>query len=80
MGRYERAIDLLAQRLAIAKELQNLREELKSFESYGQLYEKLGNYPTARNFYEQAIVLARTLEDSKQELLLRDRVTLILKR
>lgn len=70
----------MEQRLTLAKNLQNLQEELKSFESYAQLYEQLGNFPTARNFYERAIVLARTLEDSKREVLLLDRLTQILKR
>jgi len=60
--------------------LQNLREELNSFESYGQLYEQQGNYLTARNFYERAIVLAQRLEDSKQQVFLQDRLTKILNR
>lgn len=75
---YERAFDLLEQRLAIAKELQNLREELKSFESYAQLYKQQGNYLTACNFYERAIIVARTLQDSKQEVQLLDQLTKML--
>jgi tetratricopeptide (TPR) repeat protein len=77
--RYERAFNLLEQRLALATESENLGEKLKSFESYALLYEQLGNYPTARNFYERAIILARTLEDSKREVLLVDRLTQMLK-
>lgn len=80
VGRYERAFDLLEQRLTLAKELQNLREELKSFEFYAQLYKQQGNYLTARNFYERAIILARTLEDSKQEVQLLDQLTKMLQR
>ncbi|MCV3216371.1 tetratricopeptide repeat protein [Plectonema radiosum NIES-515] len=79
VGRYERAFDLLEQRLTLATESENLGEKLKSFESYALLYEQLGNYPTARNFYERAIILARTLEDSKREVLLLDRLTQMLK-
>lgn len=80
VGRYERALELLQQRLILAQELQNLPEQLKSFQSYAQLYEQLGNYPTARNFYERAIILSQTLEDRQREVLLRDRLTQMLKR
>jgi tetratricopeptide (TPR) repeat protein len=80
VGRYERAFDLLEQRLIAARELQNLREEFKSFITYGQLYEQLNNYLTARNFYERALVLAKTLEDSKQEIFLVDKLTKLPKR
>ena len=53
---------------------------LESFESYAQLYKQQGNYLTARNFYERAIILARTLEDSKQEVQLLDQLTKMLQR
>lgn len=79
VGRYERAVDLLKQRLIIAQELQNPREQLNSFASYAKLYEQIGNYPTARNFYERAITLSQSLEDKKGELLLRDRMSQMLR-
>ncbi len=72
------AVDITQQLHRPTKELQNLREELKSFESYAQLYKQQGNYLTARNFYERAIILARTLEDSKQEMQLLDQLTKML--
>lgn len=75
IGRNERAFELLTQRLALANKLQSPQEELKTFESYALYYEKQGNYQTARNFYERAIVLSRTLEDSQKEVLLIDRLT-----
>ncbi len=80
VGRYERAFDLLEQRLVTARELQNLREEFKSFMTYGNLYEQLNNYLTARNFYERALVLAKALEDSKQEVFLVDKLIKLPKR
>ncbi|MHC5821153.1 MAG: tetratricopeptide repeat protein, partial [Nostoc sp.] len=68
------------QRLTLAEELQSLPEELKSFQSYAQLYQQQGNYLTARNFYERAIILARTLKDSKQETQLLDQLSKMLRR
>ena len=64
----------------LAQELQNLPEQLKSFVSYAELYEQLGNYSTARNFYERAIAIAHTIEDTKRELVLKDRLTKMLKK
>ncbi|BAY91970.1 MULTISPECIES: tetratricopeptide repeat protein [unclassified Tolypothrix] len=75
VGRNERAFDLLEQRLAMARDSQNLKEEFGVFMTYAKIYEKLNNYLTARNFYERALVLARTLEDSKQEVFLVDKLT-----
>lgn len=59
----------------MARDSQNLKEEFGVFMTYAKIYEKLNNYLTARNFYERALVLARTLEDSKQEVFLVDKLT-----
>jgi tetratricopeptide (TPR) repeat protein len=70
----------LGERLSLAEELQNPQEKLQTFESYALFYEKQGNYKTARNFYERAIIISRTLEDSKKEVLLWDKLTQIRKK
>lgn len=72
VGRYDRALELTAERYSIVKFLQSPQEELKYLASSGELYEKLGDYTKARNFYHQAISLARKLEDVKQEAKLLD--------
>lgn len=74
VGRYERALDLLEKRLTLAKELNSRREELRSFEVYAQLYEQMGDLPTARNFYERAVILARNLDENKLEVQLLDKM------
>ncbi|AFY42709.1 lipopolysaccharide assembly protein LapB [Nostoc sp. PCC 7107] len=80
VGRNERAFELLQERLVIAQELQNLPEQLKTFESYAEFYEQLGNYSTAKNFYERAIAIANSIEDTKRELVLKDRLTKLQKK
>ncbi|MEH1872447.1 MAG: hypothetical protein V7K73_13660 [Nostoc sp.] len=42
--------------------------------------QKVGLILTARNFYERAILLARTLEDSKQEVQLQNQLTKMFQR
>jgi tetratricopeptide (TPR) repeat protein len=80
VGRKERASELLSQRLTLARQLGNIPEELTTFEAYAVFYEKQGNYQTARNFYERAIALSRTLEDNRKEVQLLDKLTQILKK
>lgn len=74
---YELAFQLLGQRLEIAQQMRNLPEQLVSYEAYGRMYERVGNYRTARNFYQQAVVIARNLEDSRKEVQILDRLTQI---
>jgi tetratricopeptide (TPR) repeat protein len=69
-GRYDRAFDLLQQRLSIAQSLQSSQQLLISFRSLAQLYEQFGNSSAARTYYQQAIAMARELRDTKQEALL----------
>jgi tetratricopeptide (TPR) repeat protein len=71
---------LLKDRLTFAQESDNQREEMKSFETYANLYKQLGDYLTARNFYQRAITLAQILKDEKEELLLVDKLVKVLKR
>jgi tetratricopeptide (TPR) repeat protein len=74
---YNRAADLLQQRLFIAQELKSPEQEMISWESFGEFSEQQGNYPAARDYYQKAIALARTLQDNKQELILIDKLTKI---
>jgi tetratricopeptide (TPR) repeat protein len=67
--RYERSLELLAERLAIDNFLKNPREELKYLRISAEIYEKMGNYAKARNFYQQAVSLSQNLDDIKQEAL-----------
>jgi len=74
---YNRAADLLQQRLFIAQELKSLPQEMISWQSFGEFSEQQGNYPAARDYYQKAITLARALQDNKQELILIDLITKI---
>jgi tetratricopeptide (TPR) repeat protein len=58
VGRYDRALELLEQRSAITKFLNNPREELIYFFRAAELYEKMGRIAKAKDFYRQAIALA----------------------
>jgi tetratricopeptide (TPR) repeat protein len=74
-GRYERAFDLLQQRLNLARSLQSPQQKLISFRSLAQLYERTGNSSVARSYYQQAITIARELGDAKQEVAITDQLS-----
>ncbi|MBD2061807.1 tetratricopeptide repeat protein [Funiculus sociatus GB2-A5] len=70
LRQYPVAFELLDQRLTLAQESQNLRQELRTLALLAQLYQASGNNPTAQTFYERAIILARSLGDEQQEAFL----------
>lgn len=70
LRQYPVAFELLDQRLTLAQESQNLRQELRTLALLAQLYQASGNNPTAQTFYERAIILARSLGDQQQEAFL----------
>jgi tetratricopeptide (TPR) repeat protein len=74
VGRYNRALELLKNRLVITNSISNPGEDLKYLAISGDIYEKMGNFAKAKDFYSQAISIAKKLEDSKQETLLGNRL------
>jgi tetratricopeptide (TPR) repeat protein len=68
--KYDLAFKALDGRIALARLDQNLLEELRSLRLYAQLYQVNGHYGTARDFYERAIAITRSLGDVQQEALL----------
>ena len=70
LRQYPVAFELLDQRLTLAQESQNLRQELRTLALLAQLYQASGNNPMAQTFYERAIILARSLGDQQQEAFL----------
>lgn len=62
-GKTDRWLELLQERLAIARETENLHQQLKSFQLLAQFYEKQGKYAEAAKAYHQAIALAHILND-----------------
>ncbi|HCQ20681.1 MAG: tetratricopeptide repeat protein [Aphanizomenon sp.] len=70
IGRYNQALKLLETRVKITDSMKNPAEYLKYLAISGDIYEKMGNFTKARNFYIQGISIAQKLEDSKQQSLL----------
>jgi tetratricopeptide (TPR) repeat protein len=73
-GGYQQSLELLNQRLQVAQMLENDRQELISLQALGQFYEKMGDVPKAQQRYQQAIELARNLDDTQQESILQERL------
>lgn len=61
VGRNERWLQLLQERLAIAKETENLHQQLKSLQLLAEFYHKQGNYAAAARAYHQASAIAHIL-------------------
>ncbi|MBS3028035.1 MAG: tetratricopeptide repeat protein [Dolichospermum sp. DET50] len=70
LGRYDLALELLKNRVILTDSIKNPAEDLKYLVVSGDIYEKMGNFNKAKDFYKQAISLAQKLEDSKQQSLL----------
>ncbi len=61
VGRNERWLQLLQERLAIAKETENLRQQIKSLQLLAEFYQKQGNDAEAARAYHQARAIAHIL-------------------
>lgn len=62
-GELERAIKLQEQRLAIARQYRNHKEEYRASGSLGWSRQRLGDTGKARDFYQQQLEAARQLGD-----------------
>ncbi|MGB7275889.1 MAG: tetratricopeptide repeat protein, partial [Geitlerinemataceae cyanobacterium] len=78
VGRYFRAEELLEERLALARVLEDGRQEMISLELFARLYETAGLREEAIRFYGGAIAVARSIEDAEEELRLTDALREIL--
>jgi len=67
VGRYGYAVELLGERLAVSRDLENLPQQLISMHSLAKLYEEMNEPETALRFYRLALALARQLEDVQVE-------------
>jgi tetratricopeptide (TPR) repeat protein len=70
LGHYDLALQMLKDRVILTDAIKNPAEDLKYLVVSGDIYEKMGNFNKAKDFYKQAISLAQKLEDSKQQSLL----------
>ncbi|GET44449.1 tetratricopeptide repeat protein [Microseira wollei] len=61
VGRTARWLQLLQERLALARETENLHQQLKSLQLLAQFYQKQGNYAEAARAYHQASAIAHIL-------------------
>lgn len=68
------ALNLLNQRFQLAQSLEDLPQMLVSQKLLAQLYQNQGDYPRAKQAYQAAIAIARSLQDSQQESLLINRL------
>ena len=67
VGRYGYAMELLDERLEVARELENLPQQLASLHSLAKLYEEINNPVKAVGLYRRTLALARQLEDVRVE-------------
>jgi len=70
----EDVMAILNQRLQLAQQQPNPRQELISLQSLANLSVFQGQRGQAEQFYQQAIAVARNLKDSEQEMLLLERL------
>ncbi|NER51883.1 MAG: Tfp pilus assembly protein PilF, partial [Symploca sp. SIO1A3] len=77
-GNYPPAFRALDQHIALAKEEKDLFQELVWLRLSAELYTVTGDFTNARNFYQRAIDLARILEDTGEEALLRNDLAQVL--
>jgi tetratricopeptide (TPR) repeat protein len=73
-GSYKQSVEMLNERLEIAQDQENPRQQLASLQALAQLYQQLGDYPRAKTAYAKAIVIARNLKDVDQENILVERL------
>ncbi|MBD2022692.1 tetratricopeptide repeat protein [Leptolyngbya sp. FACHB-36] len=76
-NRIQPAIDLVNERLDLTQEQENSREILTSLRSLAQLHQRLGNSVEAQQRYQDAIAIARSLNDLQQEQFLLTQLALI---
>lgn len=69
---YGAALNIFAQHLGLAQSQKNRPEELLSLRLAAKVYQITGNLAKARDYYEQALTLARVLGDTQQEAFLRN--------
>jgi tetratricopeptide (TPR) repeat protein len=74
MGRYDRATDVLGDRLLLAQRTGNVREELASLTALGTVNQEVGRIELAQGYYERAIAVADQLSDAQQASVLRERL------
>jgi tetratricopeptide (TPR) repeat protein len=74
LGLYNQSWELLNERLKLALGQENPRQEMLSLQGFGQLYQQVGDYPKAKQYYQQAIAIARALRDINQEDFLQERL------
>jgi tetratricopeptide (TPR) repeat protein len=67
LGRVERAIKLYEKALAIAREVDDRREEGVQFGNLGLAYYSLGQVKQAIKLYEEALAIAREIGDRRDE-------------
>jgi tetratricopeptide (TPR) repeat protein len=69
-GQYSLIGELLGERLRLAQAQSDLRQQLTTIRLIAEFYRETDNLPQAQAYYQQAIGLARQLEDPRQEALL----------
>jgi tetratricopeptide (TPR) repeat protein len=77
MGRYDLASDWLEQRLQLAQTILSPQEELATLTTLGQLNAEIGRIPAAQRYYQQAMTVAQTLDDTAQKTLIQQRLNTI---
>ena len=63
LGKYDRAIELYQQSLAIAEEIADRQEKGRTFSSIGSVHLSLGNYHEAIEYYQQSLDITREFSD-----------------
>lgn len=58
---YNQSLELLNERLVIARQLENPQQELVALDALGRVYQQLRDYPNAERSYEQALLIAQEI-------------------
>lgn len=79
-GGAKTALNLLNQRFQLAQSLEDWQQMLVSQKLLAQLYQDQGDYSRAKQAYQEAIAIARNLQDSQQESMLMNRLVNLTKK